>query len=360
MTLKIAKGRTLPIGIDLGTSSIKMAQLRHGGGETELLAAVSGEMPDNGRQKFSRRLSAAGRFIRETLKQRSFHGRQAVIAIPARQTVVQHIKIPKGPTGEIDQTVRQELSGKLPFPAGSAVIRHILAGEVLGDEEPRQEVIAVAAARSTLDAYLDMSRRAKLDVAAINIEPFAIVECFARLFHRASDTERTTLFVDLGASSTQVVLAHGTQVAFARNLSRGSDDLDQAIAQDRNTSVDEARALRAQLRDGGPGDDQADRVYAACETPLDALAAEMTQCLRYYESVFRNRSIERAIFVGGQAYDKTLCQSLAKRLNLPAQIGDPLVHIKRTAADATAGDHHGPQPQWAVAVGLSLGAAHAA
>jgi Tfp pilus assembly PilM family ATPase len=67
--------------------------------------------------------------------------------------------------------------------------------------------------------------------------------------------------------------------------------------------------------------------------------------------------VERAIFVGGQAFDKPLCQALARRLNLPAQIGDPLVRIKRSkeATDRLNLDWRQPQPAWAVAVGLSLG-----
>jgi Tfp pilus assembly PilM family ATPase len=95
---------------------------------------------------------------------------------------------------------------------------------------------------------------------------------------------------------------------------------------------------------------------------LDSLADELTQCVRYYDSVFHNQGIERAIFLGGQANDKRLCQTIAQRLNLPAQIGDPLVRIGSTqAGDLNAGlDRREPQPRWAVAVGLSLGALEAA
>jgi Tfp pilus assembly PilM family ATPase len=75
--------------------------------------------------------------------------------------------------------------------------------------------------------------------------------------------------------------------------------------------------------------------------------------VRYYESVFRNQGIERSIFVGGQAYDRRLCQMIARKLNLPAQIGDPLVRISRSEAATLTGDD--PQPNWAVAIGLSLG-----
>ncbi|MHC4715594.1 MAG: pilus assembly protein PilM, partial [Planctomycetota bacterium] len=99
---------------------------------------------------------------------------------------------------------------------------------------------------------------------------------------------------------------------------------------------------------------------------LDARIADVTdeiaQCLRYYESIFVNRAIDRIIFVGGQAHNNRLCRCIAERLNLPAQVGDPMAGIKRMdGRDWPAQmDTREPQPAWAVAVGLSLGASLAA
>jgi hypothetical protein len=49
---------------------------------------------------------------------------------------------------------------------------------------------------------------------------------------------------------------------------------------------------------------------------------------------------------------------IARKLNLPAQIGDPLVRVSRAeGSNLTTTD---PLPNWAVAVGLSLGGEQAA
>jgi Tfp pilus assembly PilM family ATPase len=124
-------------------------------------------------------------------------------------------------------------------------------------------------------------------------------------------------------------------------------------------TVEQAHSLRWDLQKGSAEGQAQEEVYRHLTAPLDNLASEIMQCLRYYESVFRSQPVERMILVGGQAFDKRLCQSLAQRLNLPAQIGDPLIRIQRIGG---AGMHIGldrrdPQPQWAVAVGLSIGAA---
>jgi len=130
------------------------------------------------------------------------------------------------------------------------------------------------------------------------------------------------------------------------------------VADGMRVSLDQAHAMRVDLQKVQHGSTAEDELYHLLDKPLDALAGELTQCLRYFESVFRNQAVERAIFVGGQAYDKRFCQSLAQRLNLPAQIGDPLLHVRRVAgAGLPIGlDRRTPQPDWAVAVGLSLGA----
>ena len=138
--------------------------------------------------------------------------------------------------------------------------------------------------------------------------------------------------------------------------------VDQALSEGLKMSPDEARTRRLELADDKADPQQVSQAYSLMEHSLDTMVEQLTQCLRYYESVFRNQSIERAIFVGGQAYDKRLCGALARRLNLPAQVGDPLVRIQRSpGCEANVRvDCRQPQPGWAVAVGLSIGATVAA
>lgn len=356
MALKIIKGKTLPIGLDLGTQWIKMAQLRLLDGCYELLAAEALELPATCRKDLPRRLAATGNAIRHMLAPGQFSGRQCVLSLPAEVTFVHHVRIPKLPANQVDAAITEELAGKLPYHPARAVIRHLLAGEVPGDGDSKQEVIVVAVSRPVLESYLDTVGRAKLDVVAVDIEACAVVECFARVLARAEDSKHVTLFVDMGAASTQFVVAMGPKVVFARNLAAGGERIDQALAGKLGVGVQEAALLRQDLAAGRSTPQAEDELFGLLDETIKDIADEMTQCLRYYESIFRHHSVERAIFVGGQAYDKRLCQALAQRLNLPAQIGDPLVRVKRSpgAGARLNFDWRQPQPAWAVAVGLSL------
>jgi len=362
MALKITTGRAFPIGIDLGTSAVKMAQMRREDQALELLAAGSAPLGSAEEQSFTQRLDAVGAAIRGIMKSDAFRGNECVISLPAECTFVQHVKIPKGPAEEVSKAIQWELQGKLPFPPGDAVIRHIVAGDAFGDHEAKQEVIVVAAARALLDSCLAMARRCKLDVAGINIEPCALVECFSRLFRRTSDASRTILYVDLGAASTQVAMSHGSRIVFARNLNIGGNRLDKVVAEGLGIAGSQARQMRRDLAAGHCSPGAQDELYHLLDAPLEGLCQELALCMQYYDTVFRNQAVERVIFLGGGAYDKRLCQSIAERLNLTAQIGDPLIRVERVggAGLACGLDRREPQPDWAVAVGLSLGAEKAA
>lgn len=362
MALKIVRAKVLPIGVDLGTSAIKMAQIRVAEGGMELIAAGLAEIPPVCQADVGRRMGFLPKGIRDILRSGMFRGTQCVLSLPAEETFVHHVRIPRLSPTEAVAAVHRELEGKLPYPVAKAVVRHVVVGNVYGEDTMMQEVIAVSAPRATVDAYLGAARKAKLNVIGINIEPCAIVECFSHLFRRASDADRTVLFVDIGTASTQAVLARGSQIVFARNLTAGGRELDNAVAAALEMQVDQAKALRRQVQAGTAETDVADELYRHLRSAVDGLADELIQCIRYYDSVFRTQPIDRVIFVGGQAFDKRLCQTIAQRINLPAQIGDPLLRVKSASevVKASGLDRRQAQPHWAVAIGLSLGTTKAA
>jgi len=358
MGLEIKKLTNLPIGVDLGSSSLKMAQLRLAKAGTELLFAASADMPLADRGDSARQMEFESDTIRSFLKSGAFKGRKAMLSVPSAEVLIEPVRIPMDNLPEADTFVEQELSARLPYAVDEAVVRHIVVGSVYSGKQEMQERIVVAARRADMDRYVAMADRAGLDVVGVNVEACAVLQCFARLFRRAGEQSRVTLFIDIGSSSTQVVLSHGSKMVFARNLKIGGQTFDQAVAETLQIPVDQAHHVQRQLL-GKTGDPAAqDDLFRLLDKPISELARQLDQCLRYHESLFNNRYIDRVVFIGGQAHNSRLCRSLAERLNVPAQVGNPLVGIRRAARGDWVGapDAREPQPAWAVAVGLSLGA----
>jgi len=365
MDLRTGRSKILPIGVDLGYTRVRMAQIRSSIQGLELQAATSVEIPPDYREDLPRRLDFQADQIRLLLKDRGFHKRRAILSIPAAAVLLQPIRVPASPATTMDEVVRTKARDLLPFPEQEAVLQHFLADTVHRDQTTVEERIVVAIRRQDLEPYLAMAHRAGLDLMGINVEACAVAECFARLFRRAIDSERVTLLVDVGAASTQVVMTRGRRMVFGRNLTVGGLVLDKAVAQAMKVTPPQAQRVRREMAGesrGGVTDAAQDDLYRLLGNKIEEITDEISRCLHYCESAFRRQTIERVLFLGGEANNKRLCTSIASRLNLAAQVGDPMVGIRRPpGADLRTGADLRPTcPDWAVAIGLSLGAEIAA
>ena len=81
------------------------------------------------------------------------------------------------------------------------------------------------------------------------------------------------------------------------------------------------------LRDKLGAFNRAALVDRAYEEPLQRLVGELSLCRRYHEATFPSLPVGRLIFVGGEARHRSLCQNIARQMDLAAQIGDPMVRF---------------------------------
>jgi type IV pilus assembly protein PilM len=388
-----------------------MAQVQVVNNDHKLIAADCCDVPSHVRSNPAARVEFFTEALRDLLAQGRFRGRQAILALPASSMITQHIRLAKMSNEETKAALPFELRGKLPYDPSHAIIRHLVAGEVFVEQEQRHEIIAMAAARETVNQLLASASRAKLDVVGMNVEPKAIIDCFSHVYRRRTDAEAVTCYVDLGASGTRAVIAQGTQILFARSIDFGGDHHTRRLADAMSLSFEDAKLRRLQLasqpaavedrsdRSELPASDTpasdpeaADNSFAllgvalakhqraserpaapakptSLARPIDQLCHdaamklvdELNFCRRYYESVFPSKPLQKLIFVGGDARQRTLCQTIAREMRLAAQMGDPMVRMaKDTEVGIESGiDRRQPQPGWAVSLGLSMGPKHA-
>jgi type IV pilus assembly protein PilM len=377
-----------PIGVDFGSDALRLAQVQWAGNEYKLIAAASAD-----------------------------------------------VRMPNLDEEALKKALPWEARGKLPIDPSQAVLRHLVAGEIYQDQDPKIEVIVMAAARELVNQFLAAATKAKLEVVGMNVEPQALLDCFNHVYRR-NDGETVNLLVDIGSTGTRAVIIRGTQIVFARTIPVGGDTFTRAVASALKMSVQDAKMLRIKMchaepaaaapaaapepvrapaaraaggsdensfallgagmakadkqnvlpaparglgvppehnggaaprGDSGSGakpqaTDQMRAVAAACAEPVGKLVEELDLCRRYYEATFPNKPVQRLLFVGGEARQRSLCAHVARELGLAAQIGDPMVRMGRISEIGVESgmDRRQPQPAWAVAIGLSMGPVAAA
>jgi type IV pilus assembly protein PilM len=242
-----------PIGVDFGSDCLRLAQVHAvGNGEFKLVAAASADVPTHVRHDPGGRLNFFIDNSRDLLAQGKFRGRQCVLGLPAATMFIQHLRMPKLDADAMKKALPWELRGKLPIDPSHALLRHVIAGDVYEGQEPKSEVIVIAAAKEMVNQFLAAASKAKLDVIGMNVEPKALVDCFSQIYRRKSDEGMVSAFVDIGCMATRVVVARGADIFFARTISVGGDHFSRATANGLKIKLDEAKLLRVKIAQAQP------------------------------------------------------------------------------------------------------------
>ncbi len=410
-------GSPSPVAIDLGFAGIKALQITTG--ETsQLIAAACLPTPEELLEDPNKRLAFQFAALPRVLKAGGFKGKRAVCSIPAGQMFCKHMQIPRSDNVDVEALVEAATSQAVGCAPEALIYRHVVVDDAQapssGGGGAKQEVISLATSRELIGKTMDAVRSAKMELVGIQPEFMASLQSFQHINRRTADQEVSTLYLDMGAGTTKVGIAHGQNLVFAKVIQFGGRELDHAAARELNCTVPEARIRRheadaviappsqggahaaakpkkglaaidaaiAAQGDLGPADsgimaavaddqrtsnlpapglteDVREQPVAASVVdlaePLEQLVDEVAMCIRYYETIFPGKKVNRAIFFGGEARHRALCQHVARALRLPAQVADPLARISRTGGEKLTGvDLTTPQPGWTVAVGLAL------
>jgi Tfp pilus assembly PilM family ATPase len=245
-------------------------------------------------------------------------------------------------------------SAALECPADAIICRSV---ELPSSNATRTDVLCTAVPRTIVDRLLTACRAAKLELVGIHDEFTTLLRAFAAASPTVDDSGVTTVYLDIGAAATEVVVAHGKQLAFARTISVGGLLFDEYAGE--SLGYDAVGAHNARLEvdaaEASGGAIVTELKSPDLSEPIAMLCEEIGLCLRYHETLFPSRSVDRVVLTGGESRCRALCLRMARRLRLPAQLGDALALVTRTGAEPAMGvDLSKPQPGWSVVLGVCL------
>jgi type IV pilus assembly protein PilM len=336
-----------PIGVDIGSRSVKMLQFD--AGHTRVCEAARWDLPVEPALNQDRRDERIVEALRRAMEGRRFRGREAVFCLGANNLFVQNIRVAQAAGDELTKIVHFEAAGRLPYNREEAEIRYLDVDNIRQGDSIRREVILMACHKPMINRLLGVAERAGLQPVAIDSEPSALLRSYSRQFRRDDDQQRRAMYVNIGASNTLAMIARGTEAVFIKYLDIGGRQLDDAVSKHLKLSPLDAAALRRHCGDRRATNRDPDIARGIAESIrpiLDRLAHELSLCMRYYSVTFRGESLSQCIVGGGEA-DDGLVEWLGASLELPCELGNPLrIYEKSVPQDRYT--------QWDVAAGLAL------
>ncbi len=357
--------RSSYLGIDIGTSSVKLVELRNDGGRPKLTTYGFVDRPA-GILKFDTPQEQAmlSTTIQNLVKQTRTTVDRVITALPSFVVFSSIVSLPVMPKKDLFAAVRWEAKKFVPMPIEEMVLdwrilkegsAGILSGDNPGKASEKRKgddergpknlrVLLTAAPKSIVKRYIDIFKVAGLKLESLETESFALERS---LFGGESGV---FMVVDIGAVVTTITIVVNSIPLINRSIDVGGESVTKAIANSLNVDMQRAEQFKRDvgmgIQDGGTG-----QVPRAVEFVINSIVNEM----RYVMNLYRNQAekpIEKIVLAGGSSFLVNLPEYLATTLNMRVFIGDPWARTMYPLDLKPALDEIGPR--FAVAVGLGM------
>jgi type IV pilus assembly protein PilM len=247
----------------------------------------------------------------------------------------------------------------MSVPIDDAVIDYqVLSTETEEDGSTTRKVLVVVAYRESVDRYLAATDAAKIELAGIDLEAFALLRAVSEpgMHVGEGDNHVALSAVTVGHERTTLAVSDGTVCEFARVLEWGGAQVASAIARALKITPAEAEELKQglSLEDGNEGvegleNDRANEVVDAVRYEMQALVRELLSSLRFYQSQTGSLPIGEILLAGGTSCIPGFAEELARELGIPVRLADPFARVELAAGLER------PENQGALAVAVGLG-----
>ncbi len=346
------------VGVRTGSSQIVAAVVRNTPGAHELTQLVSAPL-DRGIIVAGevREPDALARELKSLFSKHNLPRKGIRLGIASSRVGVRTLEVPAIEDAKLlENAIRFRAQEVLPIPLNDAILDHIVLGETMFDEGPGLRILVAFAHRELIDRYVEAFKAARLKVAAIDFEAFALLRAVANpLNGDGAPGDRATVAVAVGQERTIFAVAEGDVCDFTRVLEWGGGSLTVAIARELNLTPSQAEPVKRTLTLAGEIEtdltsDQVETAREAMRKELQLLAREILASLQFYQSRPGSLAIGEILLTGGGAEVPGLPEELQSRLGVPVRVVDPLEHV-RAGKKAKVLHEHGAS---AIAIGLGM------
>jgi type IV pilus assembly protein PilM len=349
----MAFGGGPPVGLDIGTSAVRAAQVVSGRGGLAVTAFAQVPLPDGAMGDGEiRDVGAVSEAISQLWRRAKLRSKRVVMGVANQRVVVRQVDLPYLEEKELRGSLRFQVADHIPMPVEDSELDFEIIEDFqteTGDHLMR--VLLVAAASDMVNAFVQTVTDADLDPAAVDLTPFAVTRAVSPAARGEAGAAGAEAVVDVGAGVTNIVVHVGGEPRFVRILLLGGNDVTRTLASELSLPFEEAEALKLDLGRGG-GMPDATRIL---EQRVAGLVDEIRGSIDYYSAQEEGDPVTSVIVTGGGALTSGLVPKLEQALRLQVQRATPLTSLNFSKSGLTQEQALQVDPVAAAAIGLAMG-----
>ncbi len=338
------------IGLDIGSSSIKVVQLKRSKKKGLQLQAFGIEplLPQTIVDGTIMDQTAVVDAIRALWGRLKLRGKEVAIAIAGHSVIIKKISVAKMTEAQLDEQIPYEAEHHIPFAKDDVE----LDWEVVVPENAvgKMELILVAAKKEVVQDYASVVRDAGLNPMIVEVAAFSTQNAYEVNYDLAAN--ETVVLVNIGATISNINVVRGSVSLFTRDVTIGGNAFTEEIQKQLSVSQDEAEAYKV----GGSYDEHGvvpQEVERIIEGVADVMAGEFQRSLDFFLATSADTHVSKICLSGGTAKVSALHRAIEKRSRLTVETVDSWrrIAISPLLDSAYLGAH---SPEALVGVGLAL------
>jgi len=317
------------IGLDIGSHSIKVMELKEAKGGTWKLskfglhklpaeAIVDGAIMNS---------SAVVEGIRDLVARHKIKAREVTTAISGHSVIIKKITLPSMSEEELSESIQWEAEQYIPFSINDVNLDTQILSR--SDETGQMDVLLVAAKKDVIQEYTAVISEAGLKPLIVDVGSFSIENCFD--LNDDGETSEVVALVNIGASLININILNNGISAFTRDINMGGNQLTEEIQKQLNVSYEEAEALKL---GGNIATSQStteavvpQEVGAILRSSSEAMAVEIQRSIDFYLATAAGLTLSKLVLSGGTAKVAALKDALESTLGTKVEVSDPFRKI---------------------------------
>lgn len=334
--------------LDIGTSAIRLAELAPTREGYQLVRYIQRDLVIDPATDEDEKSELRKDALLQLLKDSKVRSRKTIAAVPGQSVFTRNRPLPPVPEYKVTQIVKYEIQQQIPFNLDQIALDY----QVLGRTEAGGYDVMMAAIKvDVVEKQVEILRKVKRNIDIVDVSPIAAYNWLKHTGEFGDDGQCVAL-VDIGATTTDIVIQKDNQFRFTRSLHVGGNDVTSAIATNFNMTFVEAERLKREKGFAPTGDPKRDgRGGEVIGKVLGRLVSEINRSFAYFRSQPGGGPVQRVIVTGGGACLRNIIPYLQRQLGIEVRIAQPLAGLAISPKASDASDH--PE-QACVALGLAL------
>ena len=331
------------IALDVGSSSIKLLEVRGPGGSPEILRAGLAPVPEGALQNNTvQDVVAVSEVIRRLVEGLGVSARQVVTAVPGPSVIIKKARLQVRPDEDLETLLMIEAANFIPESIDNVSLDY----QVIRHEETEVEVLLVAVRKDILAGFTMAISDAGLEPTIVDVDYFALENMYELNYESGPDD--VVGLVNVGSRYSSINIVKGGVSTTTGDVQAGGHEITDTLVSSLGLSYDDAERAQAGESLGAELDP---KVKAIVERGVDELADAINQSLRFLCRTASDDPLQAVFVTGGGARIPGLIDRLGARLETPVEMANPFARVQvGRHLDAVALEEMGPS--LGVAVGL--------